>query len=75
MKNIRLSPTSFGLPASLFCGGATILFGCFWFLSAASQDVKIINPLRKAFRSRPPAGGLATGRRRKQKGRALGKAA
>ena len=40
MKNIRLSPASSGLLVSLFCGATTILFGYFWFLSAASEVEK-----------------------------------
>src|SRR5215470_13445106 len=58
MKNIRLSPASFGLLASLFCGAATILFGCFWFLSAAGQDVKIVNQPASEGRTITPAGML-----------------
>src|SRR5262245_13773671 len=58
MKNIRLSPASFGLLASLFCGASTILFGCFWFLSAASQDVKIVNQPASEGRTITPAGTL-----------------
>jgi hypothetical protein len=45
MKNIRLSLAPFGLLASLFCGAASILFGCFRLLSAAGQEVKIVNQL------------------------------
>src|SRR5215468_6904565 len=58
MKIIRLSPASFGLLASLFCGAATILFGCFWFLSAAGQDVKIVNQPASEGRTITPAGTL-----------------
>jgi YVTN family beta-propeller protein len=56
MKNIRLSRASFGLMASLFCGATTILFGCFWFLSAASQDVKTVNQPASEGRPITPAG-------------------
>jgi hypothetical protein len=58
MKNIRLSPASFGLLASLFCGAVTMLFGCFWFLSAASQDIKIVNQPASEGRTITPAGTL-----------------
>src|SRR5215475_3831874 len=60
MKIIRLSPASFGLLASLFCGAATILFGCFWFLSAAGQDAKIVNQPASEGRPVTPAGMLLT---------------
>src|SRR6266508_3248285 len=58
MKNIQLSPASFGLLTSLFCGATTILFGCFWFLSAASQDVKIVNQPAAEGHTITPAGTL-----------------
>src|SRR5687767_2093810 len=58
MKHIRLRPASFGLLASLFCGATTILFGCFWFLTAASQDVKIANQPASEGRPITPAGML-----------------
>src|SRR5215510_10341410 len=58
MKNIRLRPASFGLLASLFCGATTILFGCFWFLSAASQDVKTANQPASEGRPITPTGML-----------------
>src|SRR5262245_24273848 len=58
MKYFRLSPASFRLLASLFCGAATIMFGCFWFLSAASQDVKIVNQPASEGRPITPAGML-----------------
>ncbi|MBO0727126.1 MAG: beta-propeller fold lactonase family protein, partial [Blastocatellia bacterium] len=58
MKHLRLRPVSFGLLASLFCGAATMLFGCFWFLSAASQDVKIANQPASEGRAITPAGML-----------------
>src|SRR5262245_4210463 len=58
MKHIRLGSVSFGLLAILFCGAATILFGCFWFLSAAGQDVKIVNQPASEGRMITPAGML-----------------
>jgi YVTN family beta-propeller protein len=58
MKQIRLNPCSLGLLASLFCGGATVLFGCFWFLSAAGQDIKIANQPASEGRPITPAGTL-----------------
>jgi hypothetical protein len=58
MKNIRLSPAPFGLLASLICGGESILFGCFWLLSAASRDVKIVNQFASEDRPLTPAGAL-----------------
>src|SRR5215475_12246930 len=58
MKHIRLGSVSFSLLASLFCGAATILFGCFWFLSAASQDIKIANQPASEGRPITPAGML-----------------
>jgi hypothetical protein len=56
VKNIWLSPAPFGLLASLICGAASILFGRFWLLSAASQDVKIVNRLASRGRPVTPAG-------------------
>ncbi|HKQ73702.1 MAG TPA: hypothetical protein VJ810_08260 [Blastocatellia bacterium] len=58
MKHIRLSPASLGLLASLVCGATTILFGCFWFLSAASQDIKIVHQPASEGRPITPAGML-----------------
>jgi hypothetical protein len=58
MKHIRLRPASFRLLASLFCGATTILFGCFWFLTTASQDVKIANQPASEGRPITPAGML-----------------
>jgi hypothetical protein len=60
MRRIRLSPASFGLLTSLFCGAATILFGCFWFLSAASQESNVINQPASQGRPITPAGTLLT---------------
>src|SRR5215475_7829556 len=58
MKHIRLGSVSFSLLASLFCGATTMLFGCFWVLSAASQDVKIVNQPASEGRTITPAGKL-----------------
>jgi YVTN family beta-propeller protein len=58
MNPIRLRSASIMLLASMFCGATTILFGCFWFLSAASQDIKIVNQPASEGRPITPAGVL-----------------
>src|SRR5262249_31291389 len=58
MKRIRPSTTSLGLLASLFCGATTLLFGCFWFLSAASQEPNVVNQPASQGRPITPAGAL-----------------
>src|SRR5215468_4620728 len=58
MKRIRRSPASLGLLASLFCGATTLLFGCFWFLSAASQESNVVNQPASQGRPVTPAGTL-----------------
>ena len=58
MKRFRLSPASIGLMGSLFCGATTILFGCFWFLSAASQESNVVNQPASQGRPVTPAGSL-----------------
>ena len=58
MKSIRLSPATFGLLASVLFGATTILFGCFWFLSAASQESNVVNQPASQGRPITPAGSL-----------------
>ncbi|HEU0185936.1 MAG TPA: bifunctional YncE family protein/alkaline phosphatase family protein [Blastocatellia bacterium] len=56
MRHIRFRSVSFALSASLLCGAMTMIFGCLWVLSAASQDVKISNQPASEGRQITPAG-------------------
>jgi len=58
MKHLRFRHASSILLASFICGGITMLFGCYIFLTAASQELQIANQPASQGRPITPAGTL-----------------